>query len=115
MNQTANGVQADWSIVEKGWKAHVLGEAPHKFPDAVTAIKELRVLPPPPPPRRLKPPPCNCLGSSPAGRMPAGPHCSFHVASARKAQPRESLYLHYSSAHLELFISCPANAVMLSS
>lgn len=35
--------------MEKGWKAHVLGEAPHKFPDAVTAIKELRVLPSPPP------------------------------------------------------------------
>ena len=36
-------VQADWGIVEKGWKAHVLGEAPNKFKDAKTAVVELRV------------------------------------------------------------------------
>ena len=36
-------LQADWNIVEKGWKAHVLGEAPHKFKDAKTAVTSLRV------------------------------------------------------------------------
>jgi len=42
MGVTMDRYEADWSIVEKGWKAHVLGEAPHKFPDALTAITELR-------------------------------------------------------------------------
>ena len=35
--------QADWNIVKKGWDAHVLGKAPNKFTDAVTAVKTLRV------------------------------------------------------------------------
>lgn len=35
--------QADWKIVERGWQAHVLGEAPHKFTSALEAIKKLRV------------------------------------------------------------------------
>ena len=35
--------QADWKIVERGWNAHVLGEAPNKFKDAGTALKTLRV------------------------------------------------------------------------
>ena len=35
--------QADWSIVERGWHAHVLGEAPHTFTDPVEAVKTLRV------------------------------------------------------------------------
>ena len=35
--------QADWNIVKRGWEAHVLGEAPHKFTNAVEAIKTLRV------------------------------------------------------------------------
>ncbi len=39
----AVALQADWNIVEKGWKAHVLGEAPHKFKDAKTAVTTLRV------------------------------------------------------------------------
>ena len=42
-------VQADWKIVERGWQAHVLGEAEHKFPSALEAVKKLRVrhtLPP---------------------------------------------------------------------
>ena len=30
-------------MVERGWHAHVLGEAPHKFTDAVDAVKTLRV------------------------------------------------------------------------
>jgi hypothetical protein len=36
-------VQADWSIVKRGWDAHVLGKAPHTFKDALTAVKTLRV------------------------------------------------------------------------
>jgi hypothetical protein len=35
--------QADWNIVKRGWDAHVLGKAPNKFTDAVTAVKTLRV------------------------------------------------------------------------
>jgi len=35
--------QADWAIVERGWHAHVLGEAPHTFTSAVEAVKTLRV------------------------------------------------------------------------
>ena len=35
--------KADWNIVKKGWEAHVLGEAPHYFKDATTAVKTLRV------------------------------------------------------------------------
>ena len=30
-------------MVERGWKAHVLGEAPNKFTDAKTAVTSLRV------------------------------------------------------------------------
>ena len=30
-------------MVERGWKAHVLGKADHTFKDAGTAIKTLRV------------------------------------------------------------------------
>ena len=30
-------------MVERGWKAHVLGEAPNKFKDAKTAVTSLRV------------------------------------------------------------------------
>lgn len=36
-------MQADWKIVERGWHAHVLGEAPHKFTSALEAVKTLRV------------------------------------------------------------------------
>lgn len=36
-------MQADWKIVERGWHAHVLGEAEHKFKSALEAIKKLRV------------------------------------------------------------------------
>lgn len=35
--------QADWRIVERGWHAHVLGEAEHKFNSALEAVKKLRV------------------------------------------------------------------------
>ena len=42
MHVTMDRYEADWSIVERGWRAHVLGEAPHTFTDAVTAIDTLR-------------------------------------------------------------------------
>ena len=35
-------MQADWDVVKKGYYAHVLGEAPNKFTDAVDAVKKLR-------------------------------------------------------------------------
>ena len=38
----AAAVQADWGIVEKGWKAHILGEAPDTFTDALDAVKAQR-------------------------------------------------------------------------
>jgi hypothetical protein len=38
--------QADWRIVERGWHAHVLGEAPHTFTSAVEGVKTLRVSAP---------------------------------------------------------------------
>lgn len=43
MGVTMDRYEADWNIVKRGWEAHVLGEAPHKFTDAVTAIKTLKV------------------------------------------------------------------------
>jgi len=42
MGVTMDRYEADWNIVKKGWDAHVLGEAPHKFTDATTAVKTLR-------------------------------------------------------------------------
>lgn len=38
-----SGLQSDWDIVERGWKAHVLGEAEHTFKDALEAVKTLKV------------------------------------------------------------------------
>lgn len=45
MNITMDRYEADWSMVKRGWDAHVLGEAPNKFKDAVTAVKTLRGSP----------------------------------------------------------------------
>lgn len=42
MYVTMDRYESDWNIVERGWKAHVLGEAPNKFKDALTAVKTLR-------------------------------------------------------------------------
>lgn len=42
MGVTMDRYEADWKIVERGWNAHVLGEAPNKFKDAGTALKTLR-------------------------------------------------------------------------
>lgn len=42
MGVTMDRYEADWTIVQRGWNAHVLGEAPHKFPSAMEAIKTLK-------------------------------------------------------------------------
>ena len=42
MYVTMDRYEADWNIVERGWKAHVLGEAPDMFPSALEAITELK-------------------------------------------------------------------------
>ncbi|KAL2649803.1 hypothetical protein R1flu_017931 [Riccia fluitans] len=34
--------EADWKIVERGWQAHVLGEAPNKFTNSIEAIETIR-------------------------------------------------------------------------
>lgn len=39
---TMDRYQADWSIVERGWQAHVHGQSPHKFSSAIEAYKTLR-------------------------------------------------------------------------
>jgi len=41
MVTTMDRYEADWSIVERGYNAHVLGQGP-KFPDTLTAIQQLR-------------------------------------------------------------------------
>jgi len=41
MVTTMDRYEADWSIVERGYNAHVLGEGP-RFPDSLTAIRKLR-------------------------------------------------------------------------
>jgi len=41
MVTTMDRYEADWSIVERGYHAHVLGEGP-RFPDSLTAIRVLR-------------------------------------------------------------------------
>ncbi|MBQ4054760.1 MAG: 2,3-bisphosphoglycerate-independent phosphoglycerate mutase, partial [Clostridia bacterium] len=41
MKITMDRYEANWSMVELGWKTHVLGEG-NTYPDAVTAIKTIR-------------------------------------------------------------------------
>ena len=41
MNITMDRYEADWSMVERGWKTHVLGEG-RKFPSASAAVRALR-------------------------------------------------------------------------
>ncbi|WZZ62840.1 hypothetical protein YC2023_062947 [Brassica napus] len=38
-------LQNDWTVVKRGWDAQVLGEAPHKFKNALEAVKKLRAEP----------------------------------------------------------------------
>ena len=42
MKVTMDRYEADWGMVERGWKAHVLGEAPNKFKDPIEALKKLK-------------------------------------------------------------------------
>ena len=42
MKVTMDRYEADWAMVERGWKAHVLGDAPNKFTDPVEALKKLK-------------------------------------------------------------------------
>lgn len=42
MTTTMDRYEADWSMVERGWKAHVLGEAPNRFPSLRSAIMGFR-------------------------------------------------------------------------
>ncbi|KAI5326159.1 hypothetical protein L3X38_035233 [Prunus dulcis] len=45
MYVTMDRYENDWGVVKRGWDAQVLGEAPHKFKNAVEAIKTLRQEP----------------------------------------------------------------------
>jgi 2,3-bisphosphoglycerate-independent phosphoglycerate mutase len=42
MRVTMDRYESDWEIVERGWKAHVLGEAEHTFKDALEGVKSLK-------------------------------------------------------------------------
>ncbi|MDY0148663.1 MAG: 2,3-bisphosphoglycerate-independent phosphoglycerate mutase [Kiritimatiellia bacterium] len=42
MKVTMDRYQADWRIVERGWKTHVLGQADELYPTATAAIEALR-------------------------------------------------------------------------
>ncbi|XWS09392.1 hypothetical protein CRYUN_Cryun40dG0081200 [Craigia yunnanensis] len=42
MYVTMDRYENDWDVVKRGWDAQVPGEAPHKFTNAVEAVKKLR-------------------------------------------------------------------------
>jgi 2,3-bisphosphoglycerate-independent phosphoglycerate mutase len=42
MVTTMDRYEADWSVVERGWQAHVLGEAPNRFRNASEAVRAIR-------------------------------------------------------------------------
>ncbi|KZV27311.1 2,3-bisphosphoglycerate-independent phosphoglycerate mutase-like [Dorcoceras hygrometricum] len=42
---TMDRYENDWNVVKRGWDAQVLGEAPHKFKNAVEAVTKLQELP----------------------------------------------------------------------
>jgi len=42
MVTTMDRYEADWRVVERGWNAHVLGEAEHRFRGASEAIRKIR-------------------------------------------------------------------------
>ncbi|CAI5471466.1 unnamed protein product [Closterium sp. Yama58-4] len=42
MRVTMDRYEADWKIVERGWHAHVLGDAPFKFKSALEALKKIK-------------------------------------------------------------------------
>lgn len=45
MKVTMDRYESDWSIVKRGWDAHVLGIGQHSFEDPVAGVKELRGQP----------------------------------------------------------------------
>jgi 2,3-bisphosphoglycerate-independent phosphoglycerate mutase len=45
MHVTMDRYEADWGVVERGWKAHVLGEGEFSFPSLESAIKKFRENP----------------------------------------------------------------------
>ncbi|OAY44625.1 2,3-bisphosphoglycerate-independent phosphoglycerate mutase [Manihot esculenta] len=45
MHVTMDRYENDWNVVKRGWDAQVLGEAPHKFRNALEAVKKLREEP----------------------------------------------------------------------
>ncbi|XP_018493571.1 probable 2,3-bisphosphoglycerate-independent phosphoglycerate mutase 2 [Raphanus sativus] len=45
MYVTMDRYENDWNVVKRGWDAQVLGEAPHKFKNALEAVKKLRSEP----------------------------------------------------------------------
>ncbi|VVA90727.1 unnamed protein product [Arabis nemorensis] len=45
MYVTLDRCENDWEVVKRGWDAQVLGENPHKFKNAVEAVKTLRKEP----------------------------------------------------------------------
>jgi len=42
MVTTMDRYEADWGVVERGWKAHVLGEAEYRFTGAPEAVRKIR-------------------------------------------------------------------------
>jgi 2,3-bisphosphoglycerate-independent phosphoglycerate mutase len=42
MITTMDRYQADWTVVERGWQAHVLGESPNRFRTASEAVRSIR-------------------------------------------------------------------------
>ena len=42
MTTTMDRYEADWAMVERGWKAHVRGEAPRRFASATEAVETFR-------------------------------------------------------------------------
>ena len=42
MISTMDRYESDWKVVERGWDAAVLGEAPHKFVDYIQGVKQLQ-------------------------------------------------------------------------
>lgn len=39
---TMDRYESDWGVVQRGWEAHILGEAPNRFSDPVQGVKQLQ-------------------------------------------------------------------------
>lgn len=66
--------------MERGWRAHVLGEAPERFTDPVDAVRRLRV--------RTRPPGCPARGPRPRG--PARRRAAADGGSGAALPPADS-------------------------